>query len=459
MGELAEATGGVLLRGDPSTPVRAYGIDTRQELVGGAFFALPGSRTDGHAFLADAVRAGAVAAVVTRETSGRAPDALIRVDDAAAALGRAGAYARRRIRGKVVGLTGSAGKTTTKELIAAGLAGSGFTVHRTTANLNNELGVPLTLLACPDDATAAVVEMGMNGPGQIAFLARLADPDAGLVTNVRPAHLEYFDSIEGIAAAKGELYAVLRPDAVSIVNLDDPLVRVQAARHAGPRVTFGRSPQADFRAEEILDRFLPGATLVFRHREARHTLALRLSGAHAAWNALAALAAVAAVGGDPVAAADAMSRVDAAAGRGRVLSLPRGLTVVDDTYNSNPAALASVLETLRQTPVPGRKVLVMGDMLELGPQGPSFHRAAGQQAAEAGVQLFIGVGPLSRAAVDAAHRSGVPQAYHVEDSARAASSVPEWIRESDFVVVKGSRGIRLERVVEAISGLTRVGEA
>lgn len=459
VGQLVEATGGVLLRGDPTRPLRAYAIDTRKTPPGGAFFALPGSKTDGHAFLADAARAGAVAAVVTRDPEGPAPEALIRVDDVAAALGRAGAYARRKIRGKVVALTGSAGKTTTKELVAAGLAAAGRKVHRTTGNLNNELGVPLTLLACPDDADAAVVEMGMNGPGQIAFLARLADPDAGLVTNVRPAHLEFFDSLDGIAAAKGEMFAVLRPDAIAVVNLDDPHVRVQAARHAGPRVTFGRAPQSDLRAEEILDRFLPGATLVLRHRDSRHTLALRLGGAHAAWNALAALAAVAALDGDVAAAADAMSRVEAAPGRGRVLTLPRGLTVVDDTYNSNPAALASVLETLRQTPASGRKVLVMGDMLELGPQGPSFHRTAGQQAAEAGVQLFIGVGPLSRAAVDAAHRSGVAQAYHVEDAGRAASSVPEWIRDSDLVVVKGSRGIRLERVVEAIAALSSGGEA
>ena len=265
--DVLQATGGELLIGDRSAVATSFTIDTRRLERGAAFFALVGTRTDGHAFLAEAARAGAALAVVSRppEGIGSFPPAVIRVDDGAAALARCGALARQRLSAKVVALTGSAGKTTTKEFIAAGLSAS-HRVHRTIGNLNNELGVPLTLLACPEDAEIAVIEMGMNGPGQIAFLTRLANPDVGLVTNVRPVHLEFFSSLDEIASAKGELFAVLREDAVAVVNLDDARVRLQAARHGGHRVTFGRSESADLRAETIADRFLPGAGLTFAHQ-------------------------------------------------------------------------------------------------------------------------------------------------------------------------------------------------
>src|SRR5262245_2018140 len=262
VGDVLQATGGRLVIGDPAARLTSYSIDTRRLERGAAFFALAGTRTDGHAFVSDAARAGATLAVVSRlpEGTGPFPPAVIHVDDGAAALARCGALARQRLTAKVVALTGSAGKTTTKEFIAAGLSAS-FRTHRTTGNLNNELGVPLTLLACPEDAEMAVIEMGMNGPGQIAFLTRLANPDVGLVTYGRPVHLEFFSSLDEIAAAKGEMFAVLREDATAVVNLDDARVRVQSARHAGRRVSFGNSAAADVRAETIADRFVPGASL------------------------------------------------------------------------------------------------------------------------------------------------------------------------------------------------------
>jgi len=452
-----EATGGRLVSGDTQLRVTSYAIDSRKLAAGGAFFALPGTRADGHAFLGDAARSGAVAAVVSRipEGAGPVPAALIVVDDVAAALARSGAYARRRITGTVVAITGSAGKTTTKELVAAGLSAS-RRVHRTTGNLNNELGLPLSLLSCPDDAEAAVVELGMNGPGQIAFLARLADPDVAVVTNVRPVHLEFFESIEGIAAAKGELFATLRDDATSVVNLDDPRVRIQAARHAGPRVTFGRPEHADLVLEAVTDRFLPGAGVAFRHGGRHYDVTLRIGGSHAALDAIAAAAVLVACGVELQPALNAISSVEPAAGRGRLLRLPDNVTVVDDTYNSNPEALASVLATLASSTPAGRRVLVMGDMLELGPDAPGFHRASGELAARSGVGMLVGVGPLSRQAVDAARRAGM-EAHGLDDANQAARSVPPWIRAGDLVVVKGSRGMKLEIVVEALRA--RQGEA
>jgi UDP-N-acetylmuramoyl-tripeptide--D-alanyl-D-alanine ligase len=458
VGELLQASGGVLLSGAVGTPVPTYAIDTRKLSPGGAFFALPGDRTDGHAFLPDAARAGAGVAIVARRPAPDAvvPPALIQVDDVAAALARCGAFARGRIAGRVVGLTGSAGKTTTKEYVAAGL-GADRRTYRNAGNLNNELGVPLSLLTCPDDAEAAVFEMGMNGPGQIAFLTRLVNPDVGLVTNVRPVHLEFFDSIDGIAAAKGELFAVLRDDAVAVVNVDDERVRVQAARHGGGRVTFGSREDADLSLVSVVDRFLPGATLTFRHAGRAHTLTLRIGGVHAAWDALAAAAAIVACGAPLEAALAAMAAMDPAPGRGRITRLADGLTVVDDTYNSNPEALASVLGTLAASAPPGgRRVLVMGDMLELGPASASFHQKAGEIAAASLVGLLVAVGPLARHAADAASRAGV-EVHTYMDAATAAARVPGLVGAGDLIVVKGSRGVRLERVVEAL--LAREGEA
>lgn len=455
--ELLQATGGRLVSGDPHVRVGSYAIDTRRLVAGGVFFALAGTRTDGHAFLGDAARAGAAAAIVSRvpETGGPFPATLIEVDDVTAALARCGAFARQRLGAEVVAITGSAGKTTTKEFVAAGLAAS-KRVHRTTGNLNNELGLPLSLLDCPDDAEAAVFEMGMNGPGQIAFLARLASPDVGLVTNVRPVHLEFFGSIDDIAAAKGELFAVLRDDATSVVNLDDPRVRLQAARHAGPRVTFGSPQAADLVLTGMTDRFVPGASVSFRHEGRVYEIPLKIGGSHAALDAFAAAAVLVACGVPLGPALEAISLVEPAPGRGRISRLPGGVLVVDDTYNSNPEALASVLDTLAASAPSGRRVLVMGDMLELGPEGPAFHRSSGELAARSGVALLVGVGPLSRHAVEAGRHAGI-DAHGADDAAHAARLVPPLIRPGDLVVVKGSRGVKLELVVEAL--VARQGEA
>jgi UDP-N-acetylmuramoyl-tripeptide--D-alanyl-D-alanine ligase len=449
--EVVEATGGSLLRGSPRTLLTSFSIDTRTLAENGLFFALPGTRTDGHAFLHEAARAGAAAAVVTRppEGEGEAPAALVQVDDPVLALRRCGELARRKVPAQVMGLTGSTGKTTTKELIAASLATT-RRVHRTTGNLNNHLGVPLTLLACPEDAQVQVIEMGMSAPGEIASLTELADPDVGLVTNVRPVHLEFFRSLDDIAAAKGELFAKLRSQATAVVNLDDPHVRLQAQRHAGPRLTFGRDPAADLVLEEVEDRFLPGAALTVRRGDRRERLELRLPGAHSAENALAALAAVLAAGASLEEAASGMRTLEAGPGRGRIHQLGQGVAVVDDVYNSNPAAVAAVLRTLASSRPAGRRVLVFGDMLELGTEEAAFHREVGLLAAEAGVDLIVGVGPRARAAVEEAARRGVPGTAHEPDAATAARAMASRLRPGDFVVVKGSRGVRLEKVVTAI---------
>ena len=458
--QMVEATSGRLVRGDLATVVSSFEIDTRRLQEGGAFFALKGQRTDGHQFLEEAAARGARVAVVESPVpdAAPAPAVVLQVESVSAALAACGRYVRARLPGRWIALTGSNGKTTTKELIAAGL-GTVSRTHRTMGNFNNHLGVPLTLLACPVDSAFVVVEMGMSDHGEIAHLASIVDPDVGLVTNVRAAHLEKLGSLDDIAAAKGELFAALRPDATSVVNLDDAHVRVQATRHAGPRVTFGQHAAADLRVEEIQSRFVPGAALRFRHADRTYSVQLRLGGGHSAFNALAALAVVVACGADVQAAIGGMERLEAGPGRGEVRQLDRGIVVVDDSYNSSPSALASVLDTLRLTETAGRRVLVMGDMLELGKLEVALHREAGKRAAAAGVQVLFVVGPLSRAAAEVARRAGVSEVHQYADSIEAAESVPEYLRDGDFVVVKGSRGMKLERVVQALAAARPEGAA
>jgi UDP-N-acetylmuramoyl-tripeptide--D-alanyl-D-alanine ligase len=290
----------------------------------------------------------------------------------------------------------------------------------------------------------------MNHPGEIAHLAELVDPDVGVVTNVRAVHLAFFNSLDDIGAAKGELFAVLRDDATSVVNLDDPQLRVQSTRHLGKRITFGRADNADLRLAQIAATF-EGSSFSFYRAGQEYRAKLSLGGGHAPFDALAALTCIAAIDGDLEAAIANLASVESGSGRGKVYHLARDLTVVDDTYNSSPAALASVLETLRNSrPKSGRKVLVMGDMLELGTVEGALHREAGKRAASAGVQMLVAVGPLSRQSAESARRAGVPEVHLHTDSKKCAQSLIEYVKNGDLLVVKGSRGMRMERVVEAL---------
>jgi UDP-N-acetylmuramoyl-tripeptide--D-alanyl-D-alanine ligase len=456
--QLLEATGGSLLRGDLAAIVDSFEIDTRRLAPGGAFFALEGQRTDGHEFLGEAARRGAAAAIVEREPAegSQAPPAVIRVESTQEALGHCGVWVRKAKRDtRWVAVTGSNGKTTTKELTAEGLSAS-RRVHRTPGNFNNQLGVPLTLLAMPDDTEVAVIELATSGPGEIAELARMTDPDVGLITNIRTVHMDLFQSIDDVAAAKGELFALMRDDSVAVINLDDVNVRVQAARHVGPQVTFGQHASADLRLEQIENRFLPGAALTFRHKEESLRVQLRIGGAHAAHNALAALATVVAAGEDVHAAAERMERVEPGTGRGKTHRLARGMVLIDDSYNSSPPALASVLEALRLSDPRGRRVLVMGDMLELGPMKAALHREAGRRAGAAGVQMLLAVGAQSKETAEAARRGGVGEVHHYGDSGACAESIADLLGDGDLIVVKGSRAMHMGRVVRALTA--RFGE-
>lgn len=431
--------------------VQGYGIDSRSVVPGDLFIAIVGPRHDAHGFVEEAMRRGSTAAVVSKGTRATYPSApaLVRVEDTTRALQDLGAHVRRRRPLRVIGITGSAGKTTAKEMTAAVLSQAGPT-FKSEGNLNNTYGLPLMLLRLPDDRTTAVLEMGMSYHGEIARLVEIADPDVGVILNVLRVHLEHFGSLEEIARAKGELFAGMRRDTTAVYNTDDPPTARLGRVFPGRRIAYGiDTAAADVTAADIVTEDLETTRFVLAHGAARLPVRLALPGRHNIYNALAAAAVGFAFGLDGEAVRRGLETVRAAAMRGVVHRLRDGIVVLDDSYNSNPVAMERAIETLRGAAAHGRRILISGDMLELGPYGTTAHTRLGGQAAAAGIDLFVAVGPLSRRAFDAARAAGC-ESWHFDDSEQAASWVAAEIRPGDLILVKGSRGARMERVVQAI---------
>jgi len=469
---LGLAAGRPAEKADLSARVAGVSIDSRTVARGELFFAVRGERYDAHKFVPAALAAGALAAVVSEE---RVPEYdpalrphLLPVDDPLAALQRlarewrmewgrrpAGPGAARR---RLAGVTGSVGKTTTKEILAA-LLGTRFRTLKSTGNLNNLFGVPLTLAKLDDGHDAAVIEMGMSRIGEIARLAWMARPEVGVVTRVAPVHLEFFASVEEIAVAKRELVEGLAgDDPVAVLNADDSRVAAfadaVASREAGRVITFGVSPNADFRAVRITERGLEGAELEYAGPDGTATLEIPLLGRHNALNALAALAAASCWGIGAEDARRAFAALTPGTMRGEVLRFEAGYTVINDCYNSSPAALAAAAATLARAPGFRRRVLVAGEMLELGTASAQLHREAGAHAASFGtVDWIFGVqgdaAEILRGAEAAGHRPA--QQRFFSSAAEAAEFLPGFIEPGDLVLLKGSRGVHLERVVEALA--------
>jgi UDP-N-acetylmuramoyl-tripeptide--D-alanyl-D-alanine ligase len=454
LGQAAAATGGLLL-GEPGTTAVRVTTDSRDVRAGDLFVCLRGERHDGHDFAAAALRAGAAAVVVERELGGLRPQLV--VGSCVLALAALAAQARRALLGPggpfVAGITGSNGKTTTKDLVAAVLAPLGPVVA-SEKSFNNALGVPLTLLRLSRATRAAAVELGSNAPGEIAALAALVRPQVGVITNVQPAHLQGFGSVEGVRREKAALLAVLEGPRVAVLNRDDPSFGALAAAAPGPVLSFGCAPQADVRATRVECR--PGGT---RFRlDGRRAVSLQLLGRHAVSNALAALAVARAAGVDEDAAVDALARVASPPGRLAVRRL-RGLTVVDDTYNANPGSLAAGLAALAQARLPGRLVVVAGEMLELGEASAALHAQAGRQVADAHAELLVAVGARAADVVAGARAGGLPAAACLacETQAQAEGVLREALRAGDVVLFKGSRGARVEALIASL--VERFGNA
>ncbi|MCU1236732.1 MAG: UDP-N-acetylmuramoyl-tripeptide--D-alanyl-D-alanine ligase [Candidatus Solibacter sp.] len=423
--------------GDPPPGVATgWSVDTRTQIAGDVYFALHGPNHDGHQFLAAAIEKGAAAMVVNRASCARGE---LVVPDTLRALQQVGAWARREWGGTVIGVTGSAGKTTTKDAIAHLLAAE-MPVGKTVGNFNNHVGVPLSLLRLPDGCRAGVIEMGMNHAGEIRELAEIAHPQVGVVTNVGYAHVEFFDSIDGIALAKRELIEGLTPDGVAVLNGDDPRVARFADVHPGRSVTFGLGEDAEIRAENVVAH-ADGT----RFRALGMDFATALSGRHAVMNLLAAIAVATVFEIAPERLRDAVASFAAGKMRGE-RSEHNGIVIWNDCYNSNPEAAQSMIDVLRATPAK-RRIAVLGEMRELGHAAEELHRQVGRYAAGHGVDLLIGVHGAARAMVDSAREAGVDARYF-EDPAEAGERVRDLARPGDAVLFKGSRGVQVEKALE-----------
>jgi len=475
LGEAAVAMAGRLTGADPDAPWRGAAIDSRRVTGGELFFALPGERTDGHGFAAAALEAGAAAAVVHALVVTPADAPLLVVSDVFRALHaltrhvRQGGEERAPVPLRLAAVTGSTGKTTTKELATAMLARR-FRAAKNEGNLNNLYGFPLSLLNVPDDTEWMVAEMGMSAAGELSQLSALSRPDAVVYTNIRPVHLEFFAGVRDIAEAKAELLEGLVPGGLVVANADDPEVcrivdgfqRAREAGGGGVRVVwYGRGEEAAVRALDVRpaggdstgSRFVlaVGSERGVEEREVH----LPLHGGYNVDNALAAAACAWALGIDLDSLADALAGAAPAAGRGVVHALDGGVTVIDDSYNSNPEALELALESAAGLAAT-RRWAVLGDMLELGPEAPRFHREGGAAAARLGFAPVVAVGELARELAAGAEGGGAEARWFAEAGEAAEFAAGE-LAPGDLVLVKGSRGVGLDAVVARLCAGRRAG--
>lgn len=434
-------------------------IDSRTLAPGDAYFAIKGDVHDGHDFVDAALKAGAALAVVERaQRSKFADDArLLIVDDVLEGLRQLARAARARLGGQVIAVTGSVGKTSTKEALRGVFAPQGLT-HASVASFNNHWGVPLSLARCPVDARFAVFEIGMNHAGEIEPLVKLVRPHISIITTVEPVHLEFFDGIEGIADAKSEIFAGLEPGGAAVLNRDNPLFGrlVDNARKAGVGriVSFGADAKAEAR---LIDVALHADCSAVHADILGHEVTYKLSipGRHIALNSLAVLAAAELAGADLALAALALSQVAPAAGRGVRTRLDLGAsgtaTLIDESYNANPASMAAALGVLGRAEVgaQGRRIAVLGDMLELGPTGPELHRGLSEAVATSGVDLVFCCGPLMRHLWDAL--SSGKRGGYAGSAAELESQLTGAIRAGDAIMVKGSLGSRMKTIVTALT--------
>jgi UDP-N-acetylmuramoyl-tripeptide--D-alanyl-D-alanine ligase len=441
--EFAEARGEF----DQELVAMGYSIDSRTLNPGDLFIALPGERFDGHDYVGAALEKGAVAAVVQKGHNVQGDSRrLLQVADTLHALQSLGAAARRLWGKSLLAVTGSAGKTTTKEILAQMLA-TRFRVMKSTGNLNNHIGLPLQLLKLEPEHELAVVEMGMNHAGEIRALGELAHHDVAVVTCVAPVHLEFFGSLREIARAKYELVETLHRGGAAVLNADDDYVSQFGRDFKGKVVTFGIRRGADVTAQNVHLHGVNGSTFDLVAGSVREPVRLPLVGEHNIYNALAATAAAMQHGVNPSHAAEALAEMRPGEKRGQVLSVA-GATIINDSYNSNPTALKAMIDTLASMEAK-RRILIAGEMLELGPTAESLHRESGRHAAEKKIDVVIGVRGLAHSLAEAACGAGV-LAQFLEKPEQAGEWLARELRPGDAVLLKASRGVKLERALEVL---------
>lgn len=436
---IAMWTRGRLLGADAE--VNGVAIDTRKLKTGDLFAAFKGERVDGHDYLAQALAAGASGALVARKLDCPLPQVL--VDDVEAALGDLASAVRAQRHARVIGITGSNGKTTVKTLTASILALHGRT-HVSVGSFNNEIGLPLTLLSMPEDAEYAVLEMGAGKPGDIAYLAAIARPEIGLVNLIAPAHLERMGSVEGVAETKGALYQALPADGVAIINADDAFAGFFAGLAGARRVLrFALEHPADVGAS-IVEQRADGSRFMLRTPAGHAEVNLALSGRHNVANALAAASIALALELPLATIVAGLEQARAVAGRLRRVALPGGAILIDDSYNANPSSMAAAIATLALAA--GERWLVIGDMAELGKDARALHAAVGAQARASGIERLFAVGPLSVAAVEAFGAGGA----HYADKASLVAALQAGLHGDVSCLVKGSHSAGMEQVVQAL---------
>ena len=430
---------------DGRSVAQGYSIDSRTVQSGELFFAVKGDRFDGHDFVEQSLSSGAVGAVVSRDQLARYPNkkSLLAVDDTLVAL-QTLATAVRKLWGKpAIGITGSMGKTTTKEAIAH-LLSTRYRVHKTKGNFNNHFGLPLGLLTLEPEYDLAVIEMGMSHAGEIATLARIAQPNEGVVTVVGPVHLEFFDSVAGIARAKYELIEALPHGGVAVLNGDDQYVSQFGRDFKGKVILFGMKPTADVRAENIESLGSEGTRFDLIAKELRQSVRSPLLGLHNVYNVLAAAAVALEHGITPSEIATALPQLEPADKRGQVVQLGN-ITVLNDCYNSSPKALMAAVDTLAALPA-RKRIVVAGEMLELGATGEQLHRECGRHIAEKKIDFLLGVRGLAKPMVEAALAAGM-KAEFVATPEEAGEWLVREARDGDVILLKASRGVKLENAL------------
>jgi UDP-N-acetylmuramoyl-tripeptide--D-alanyl-D-alanine ligase len=453
--DVESCIGASLSQGARDASFSGISIDTRSLREGNLFFAIRGANQDGHTFIPDALSRGALGAVVEADYAypGDYPRdrILLRVKDTHRALKDFAGMVRRRWNGKLVAITGSMGKTTTKEF-AAHILQSSFQVYRSPGNYNNLYGLPLALFGLNSGDEIGIFEMGMSAPGEIAEMCRIATPDTGIITNVAAVHLAFFNSLEEISRAKGELAEALPAEGTLIYNADDPRVAAIAEKFGGPKISFGFSDGAQVRADQIE---------IVSFKETRFRLScsgmsqrasLPFPGSHYVMNTLPAIALGSHFGVPLDRMLENLGNLHLASMRGQVLQFKEGFTVIDDSYNSNPQALLRMIEVLAKLPFFKRRILVAGEMLELGRESDLLHSECGVIAASRGLDMIVGVQGAARAMVQAAAKAGMrdSMACFFPDTDAASDFIRNEIREGDLVLVKGSRGVRMEKIVQRL---------
>ena len=445
--DIAQMTGGQVIQGGDIVTSSVV-IDSREVKPDSVFFAIKGDRLDGHQFVPQALETALGAVVSQVPENVPANKGIVRVGDTTAALQMLARNIRRKYDFTLIGITGSAGKTTTKEMIAA-LVGSERRTFKSWGNFNNLIGCPLCIDNTPDDAEVVVSEMGMNHKGEIAEMAGWTRPDVGVYTNIAPVHIEFFGTVEKIAEAKRELLENLREGGTVIVNNDNVHVVNISRDYKGPKKTYGIDNAADYRATSIRERGLLGTRFTLEAEGATREMELVLPGRHNLENLLAAIATARAIGISWEGIERGVADVKPAYHRG-VIVPAGGATIYDDTYNSNPYALGRALELMAQADVSGRRIAVIGDMLELGDKELDYHREAGK-AIPKSVDAVIGVGKRSKTLLDGAREAGRTNLHHFDNAEAAAGFLKGFIKDGDLVLIKASRGIGLDKIVTSLT--------